>query len=103
MSTLLSTTYDTFADEGLSFQEIPFNGKFGTIEKTISLVSIESAKPEFENYIKNELAKDIANYMIKNQLISFTKQENIVENTVTYRARFCLMPTDQVQILRKSL
>jgi hypothetical protein len=98
---------DNLPNSHLQHEDIPINGTMLLVSRTFALTEKDMAtfktEKEFENFIKGQLANDIANHLIKNKLISFTKQTNPVDYSSTYRARACLVPNEQVQILRKTI
>lgn len=98
---------DNSPNAPVQHEDIPINGTMLLVSRTFALTDKEMAtfasQNEFENFIKSQLANDIANHLIKNKLISFTKQTNPFDYSSTYRARVCLVPNEQVQILRKTI
>jgi len=52
--------------------------------------------------LKQELATKLAEYMINNDLIEFTKIEEPTNFMTRYYARVCLVPKNIVQILKKT-
>lgn len=50
--------------------------------------------------LKRKLISDMAQYMLENNLVEFTQQDNPYDNTKTVMVRAYLAPDDQVKILR---
>jgi hypothetical protein len=50
--------------------------------------------------LKYKLANEMATYMVENNLVEFTQQDNPYDQTKTIMARAYLAPDDQVKILR---
>jgi hypothetical protein len=50
--------------------------------------------------LKEKLVHDLATYMLENQLVEFTQQDNPSTFTKTIAVRAYLAPNDQVKILR---
>lgn len=55
---------------------------------------------EFRDKIKENLMKQMIEYMLNNNYIEFTSQENMADQQMIYRARAYLVPDDQVRVLR---
>lgn len=55
---------------------------------------------EFRDKIKENLMKQMLEYMLNNNYIEFTSQEDMSQQQVIYRARAYLVPDDQVRVLR---
>lgn len=56
---------------------------------------------QFEKDVKRKLALELAECILENKLAEFTKQYNMKEFKITFRARAFLTPDSQVRILRK--
>ncbi len=56
---------------------------------------------KLEQIVKERLARDLAQELIRSNHIEFTKQTNQASYTMVYRARVFAVPDDQVRILRK--
>jgi hypothetical protein len=54
-----------------------------------------------ENWIKEYLANMLAKGIIQNSLAEFTRQENIMDGSYTFRARLFATPDSTVRQLRK--
>jgi hypothetical protein len=50
--------------------------------------------------LKEKLVHDLATYMLENQLVEFTQQDDPITFTKTIAVRAYLAPNDQVKILR---
>lgn len=50
--------------------------------------------------LKYKLANEMATYMVENNLVEFTQQDNPYDQTKTVMVRAYLAPNDQVKILR---
>lgn len=55
---------------------------------------------EFRDKIKESLMKQMLEHMLNNNYIEFTRQENMEDQEVIYRARAYLVPDTQVRLLR---
>jgi hypothetical protein len=55
---------------------------------------------EFQNHIKETLSLELAREMIKRKLIEFTVSHDASHINTIYRARCCVMPDEQVKIVR---
>ena len=53
-----------------------------------------------ENEIKQRLAHQIAEAIIQQKLVEFTKSEDILSGTALFRARAFVLPDNQVKTLR---
>jgi hypothetical protein len=56
----------------------------------------------FKQEMKKQLAHEIAEHLLNNKLVEFTKQEDLHTNEITFRARAYLVKDDKVRILRKT-
>ena len=61
---------------------------------------IEDGDAEARNNIKRELIMQMADYMLQNNLVEFTYQDNPMDMTRSIAVRAYLAPNDQVKILR---
>ena len=50
--------------------------------------------------VKHKLVHDMAEYILANNLVEFTQQDNPYDQTKTVMVRAYLAPNDQVKILR---
>jgi hypothetical protein len=57
----------------------------------------------FKQEMKIKLALEIAEKLLENKLVEFTKQEDLHTQETTFRARAYLVKDDKVRILRKEL
>ena len=53
-----------------------------------------------KKHIKEKLIHDMAEYMLENNLVEFTQQDDPMRMTKTIMVRAYLAPNDQVKILR---
>lgn len=60
-----------------------------------------SVIPNVENFMKEKLTELLAEEILKSELCEFTKQNNLENFTVTYRARAFLTPKDEIKLLRE--
>jgi hypothetical protein len=67
----------------------------------IELIS-KNFEDSFELHMKKDLAYKIAQEIIKNKLVEFTKQRDPNTDTIVYRARAYLTPDDKVRKIRLS-
>ena len=82
------------------FYEIP--GKMLTVEHYVRHREIVAMKlDDLEEFVKNVLCEQLVREMKKQKLIEFTRQENIPQDCVQYRARIFVTPDSQVRILRQ--
>jgi hypothetical protein len=61
---------------------------------------LEDGDAEARKNIKRELIMQMAEYMLENQLVEFTYQDNPIDMTRSIAVRAYLAPNDQVKILR---
>lgn len=64
-------------------------GQFDTIASTMT-----------ENEIKQRFAQKIATTMLELHLVEFTKSEDTISGTVSFKARAFVLPDSQVKTLR---
>lgn len=71
----------------------------------ISMADLVMAKSNehLQNEVKKNLAINIANYMMDNGLIEYTRLDDHNTSTVRFLGRVCVVPKNTVQILRKAL
>ena len=53
-----------------------------------------------KQHVKDKLAKDLATYMLENNLLEFTQFQDPISSTKTIMVRAYVAPNDQVKILR---
>jgi hypothetical protein len=58
---------------------------------------------QFRNEMKKKLVHDLAEQLLRNKLVEFTKQENLHSGETVFRARAFLTPDSQVRLLRKEI
>ena len=90
--------FNNFNTEGSTTQDFAIGGKLCQVSMTFQ----EFQMYEFEqkkDSIKHNLAIKLAEYMIDNKLIEFTKMQNMSMETTLY-CRCYLAPDDQIRILR---
>lgn len=82
--------------------EYPIGGKLLKCSTEVTAQQIISfgGEPAFNDYIKLQMSKDIANYMLNNRLIEFTRMKNPETVSTRITARCYLVPDDQIKILR---
>jgi hypothetical protein len=79
-------------------------GEMITVQKVIDVHESQLMKlneDEFNRQVKRELTIQLAEHILKNNFVEFTKQQNMNTSEVTYRARAYLTPDDRVRMLRK--
>jgi hypothetical protein len=54
-------------------------------------------------YIKKELIEKLIEEVRRSGCVEFTKQHDSDSNAVTYRARICVVPDEQIKLLRKTV
>jgi hypothetical protein len=81
-------------------KDYAIGGKMVDAAYSVSYLDAMAWKPNFEDHVKEQLAKQMARYMLNNKLIEFTKKSSPHSDTITYRARCYLTPDDTVKILR---
>ena len=82
-------------------------GKMIVVNKTYSIDEIERLGLKHHVHvhydtIKAELIEMLMAKVIQNKCIEFTKQDNFVENSITFRARIFATPDDMVRFIRKN-
>lgn len=99
-------TYQDFARGSDRYESLTINTKMiiATLKanelEVINLIT--SDKKDYEKYIKEKLALEIANLILKEDLVLFTKQKDVATYTTTFRARVFLANKDVVSVLVKS-
>lgn len=63
---------------------------------------ITNDEKRYEKHIKEKMALQIANLILEEDLVLFTKQKDLTSYTTTYRARVFLANKDTVSVLLKS-
>ena len=96
-------TYQDFAKVNDRFESLTVNTKMITVmHKVTEFEDITNDEKRYEKYIKEKMALEIANLILKDDLVLFTKQNDIATYTKIYRARVFLANKDIVSILVKS-
>lgn len=82
--------------------EYPIGGKLLKCSTEVTAQQIISFGDEaaFNNYIKLQMSKDIAKYMMNNRLIEFTRMQNPETLSTLINARCYLVPDNQIKVLR---
>jgi hypothetical protein len=78
-------------------------GEMLIAEETIqqlSVIQVSHDSDDFKKTIKEKLVRHLAEQMIKNKLVEFTKIENIHTGDVTFKARAFLAPDNKVREIR---
>lgn len=103
----IAKAFDTNPMGPIDADDISFNvkdytigGKMVDAAYAVSYLDVQAWKTNFEDYVKEQLAQQIARYMLNNKLIEFTKKSSPHSDTITYRARCYLTTDDTVKILR---
>ena len=96
-------TYQDFAKGNDSVESLTVNTKMITVmHKVTEFEDITNDEKRYEKYIKEKMALEIANLILKDDLVLFTKQNDVATYTTTFRARVFLANKDIVSILVKS-
>ena len=96
-------TYQDFAKVNDRFESLTVNTKMITVmHKVTEFEDITNDEKRYEKYIKEKMALEIANLILKDDLVLFTKQYDGATSTITFRARVFLANKDIVSILVKS-
>lgn len=62
----------------------------------------KSYSQSFVEGLKKEMALELAERILQNKYVEFTKQEDLKNGEVVYRARVYVTPDDQIRKIRKS-
>ena len=96
-------TYQDFDKVNDRVESLTVNTKMITVTRMVTeFEDITSDEKRYEKYIKEKMALEIANLILKDDLVLFTKQNDIATYTKIYRARVFLANKDIVSILVKS-
>jgi hypothetical protein len=87
----VNTTYEEFAVGG----KMLIANYTSTETDKVAFASVDS----WQNFVKDKLAVEIGRALIREKLVSFTLQDDIVSGTTHYRARCFATPDTQVKIL----
>jgi hypothetical protein len=85
-------------------QEEFIKGEMVTVQNVVKDFEITQMMIDADNFkqeMKKKLAHQIAEKLLENKLVEFTKQENLNTNEITFRARAYLVKDDKVRTLRK--
>lgn len=83
-----------------------YQGQMVTVQHTISDMDVEMLKMnmgEFKDEVKKQLLRKLMDEIVKNNLIEFTSQTDVVNNHTHYRARIYATPDAQIRRIRKSM
>lgn len=90
--------------EPLKFEteDIAIGGKMvvGSIVVNVETIFKLQSEAEYAQYVKKQLATQLAEYLIENKLLEFTTGEDHVNQTKMIRVRGYLAPDSQVKLLR---
>jgi hypothetical protein len=100
--TITDTTYPNIFEDFNSKPVESVKGEMLLVEKRFSPNEvIKSYDQSFVDGIKKQMVHELAEEILKNKYVEFTKQEDLKTSEVIYRARVYLTPDDQVRKLRK--
>jgi hypothetical protein len=89
-----------FDENTFNVHDYAIGGKMITATYTASYLDAMAWKTDFETHVKEQLAKNLAKFMLDNKLIEFTKISNHYSEDILYNARCYLAPDAQVRIIR---
>lgn len=96
-------SYQDFAKGNDRFESLTVNTKMIIVTHTATeFEDITNDEKRYEKYIKEKMALEIANLILKDDLVLFTKQNDVATYTTTFRARVFLANKDVVSVLVKS-
>jgi hypothetical protein len=81
-------------------------GEMVTAQEVVSALQITEMMMDADNFkqeMKKKLALKIAEKLLENKLVEFTKQEDLHTDEITFRVRAYLVRDDKVRTLRKEL
>lgn len=97
-------SYSAFDDLHMTFDfaEYAIGGKLVTASATMPAFELANMlhEPAGKDELKEKILKILVNHILEKNLVSFTKMENILDNTVSIVCRMYLAPDDQIKILR---
>jgi hypothetical protein len=99
----INLPYDTNS-LSISHVEDFIQGEMVTVQNVVKDFQIAGMMMDPDNFkqeMKIKLALEIAEKLLENKLVEFTKQENLNTNEITFRARAYLVKDDKVRTLRK--
>jgi hypothetical protein len=73
------------------------------VVKDFEITQMNLDPDQFKQTMKKRLVEMIAEKLLNEKLVEFTKQEDLHTNETTFRARAYLVQDDKVRILRKEL
>jgi len=73
------------------------------VVKDFQIAGMMMDPDNFKQEMKKQLAHEIAEHLLNNKLVEFTRQEDLHTNETTFRARAYLVKDDKVRTLRKVL
>lgn len=94
-------TLDMF--DHIEIKEYPIQGKMvigQLIVKDIDMLNMPF-DVDVRTHIKNNLLKELVQYMLENKLAEFTVSEDYANGSKLYRVRCFVTPDDQVRLLRQ--
>jgi hypothetical protein len=93
---------DYSRDFEYNVKDIAIGGKLVTV--TYNASEFESAKfhseQAWQEFVKDTMAAQLVEFMLKEKLIEFTKMKDNVNQTMRFNARCYLSKDDQVRLLR---
>ena len=89
-------------DVEMGVRDIPIFGKMVYAQLELNQIDFVQAANDDDarDYMKQQLAEKLAQYMFDNNLIEYAVQDNYADNTKTVRARVCITPDEQTRLLR---
>jgi hypothetical protein len=69
----------------------------------LEITQMNIDEDQFKHEMKKKLAHELAEQLLRNKFVEFTKQENLHTGETIFRARAFLTPDDKVRILRKEI
>lgn len=86
----------------IKYEELAIGGKMvvGSIAVGAETLMRIRSEAEYAEFVKNDLAKQLAKYMIENKLLEFTTGEDHINQSKMVRVRGYLAPDSQVKLLR---
>jgi len=85
--------------------DVPVGGKLVVYREQLSSHTIVRADsdPDLKRAIKRNIANQIANYMLDNNLIEINLRDDPITFTKEIVARVCIVPDDKIRIVRKMI
>lgn len=75
-------------------------GKLVACSMEIDLDHLQLADRNFNTTIKRDLARQIADFMVHNNMIEYVKQDMLYTRTVRITARVFVTPNDEIKTIR---